>query len=235
MNERVPSNGAGVIQINTMSSYSCRNRYGAKNAPLSQHAFANAIDVRGFITAKGQLIEVEQHWGPTTKELAAYAAAGGSTVPRDQLTPAPNRPTTGDRTTAPIMTGALATAGAEPKGWSTTIRPAPGIVPSAIEAARASSGTPQAALKPSFPVLAKAGPTSGESGTIKIVATGQLAHAGPAVQPGEPLDARAAFLREAWQGACGPFTTVLGPEANRAHRNHLHIDLAQRISGPFCQ
>jgi hypothetical protein len=67
--------GTNIVQINTMSSYACRNRYGAKNAPLSQHAFANAIDIRGFVSAKGLLLDVEQHWGPTTKELAAYQAA----------------------------------------------------------------------------------------------------------------------------------------------------------------
>lgn len=71
---------------------------------------------------------------------------------------------------------------------------------------------------------------------MKIVATGKQAFAGPPpIQLGEPLDGRALFLRDAWQGACGPFTTVLGPEANRAHRNHLHIDLAPRKSGAFCQ
>ena len=53
--------------------------------------------------------------------------------------------------------------------------------------------------------------------------------------PGQPLDGRAHFLREVWRAACGPFTTVLGPEANRAHRNHFHVDLAQRKSGAFCQ
>lgn len=35
-----------------------------------------------------------------------------------------------------------------------------------------------------------------------------------------------AFLREITFGACGPFTTVLGPGADRAHDDHLHLDLA---------
>ena len=42
-----------IVQINTMSSYACRNRYGAKNAPLSQHAFANAIDIQGLRDGQG--------------------------------------------------------------------------------------------------------------------------------------------------------------------------------------
>ena len=71
---------------------------------------------------------------------------------------------------------------------------------------------------------------------IKIVSSGQVADSGPpGAQPGQPLDGRANFFRETWGSACGVFMTVLGPEANRAHRNHLHVDLAQRKTGAFCQ
>jgi len=41
---------------------------------------------------------------------------------------------------------------------------------------------------------------------------------------GNPTDR--AFLREITFGACGPFTTVLGPGADRQHDDHLHLDLA---------
>lgn len=34
--------------------------------------------------------------------------------------------------------------------------------------------------------------------------------------------------------ACGPFSTVLGPEANAQHRNHFHFDTA-RGRGPYCR
>jgi hypothetical protein len=43
------------------------------------------------------------------------------------------------------------------------------------------------------------------------------------------------FLRKVHGSACGIFTTVLGPEANEAHRNHLHLDLAQRRISAFCE
>ena len=43
------------------------------------------------------------------------------------------------------------------------------------------------------------------------------------------------FLRKAHASACGVFTTVLGPEANEAHRNHLHMDLAQRRGAALCE
>jgi hypothetical protein len=51
----------------------------------------------------------------------------------------------------------------------------------------------------------------------------------------EAATAEGTFLTRAHQGACGIFTTVLGPAANAAHREHMHVDLAQRRSGNYCQ
>lgn len=42
-------------------------------------------------------------------------------------------------------------------------------------------------------------------------------------------------LRKMWQAACGTFGTVLGPEANRFHRDHFHFDTARYRSGPYCR
>ncbi len=42
-------------------------------------------------------------------------------------------------------------------------------------------------------------------------------------------------LRKMWRGACGPFGTVLGPEANRFHRDHFHFDTARYRSGSYCR
>ncbi len=36
------------------------------------------------------------------------------------------------------------------------------------------------------------------------------------------------FLRQVRDGACGLFATVLSPDYNRAHRDHLHLDQAAR-------
>jgi len=44
-----------------------------------------------------------------------------------------------------------------------------------------------------------------------------------------------AFLRDLHAGACGHFTTVLGPGSNAFHYNHIHVDLAlhgMTSSGP---
>jgi hypothetical protein len=38
----------------------------------------------------------------------------------------------------------------------------------------------------------------------------------------------AAFLRDVRDGACRLFTTVLSPDYNAAHRDHLHLDTADR-------
>jgi hypothetical protein len=48
-------------------------------------------------------------------------------------------------------------------------------------------------------------------------------------------DAMGLFLRAAHNVACTIFATVLGPEANKAHRNHFHLDMAQRKSASICE
>ncbi|HUI20303.1 MAG TPA: extensin family protein [Methylocella sp.] len=48
-------------------------------------------------------------------------------------------------------------------------------------------------------------------------------------------DQTRAFLQDVHSGACGQFTTVLGPGANIFHYNHIHVDLAlhgNTSSGP---
>lgn len=41
-------------------------------------------------------------------------------------------------------------------------------------------------------------------------------------------DAKAAFLRDVRDGACNLFATVLSPDYNDTHRDHLHLDQADR-------
>jgi hypothetical protein len=43
------------------------------------------------------------------------------------------------------------------------------------------------------------------------------------------------FLRGAHQAACKIFGTVLGPEANNAHKNHFHVDMAERKVTVICE
>lgn len=38
-----------------------------------------------------------------------------------------------------------------------------------------------------------------------------------------------------WKAACGPFGTVLGPESDRYHRDHFHLDVARHRGGAYCR
>lgn len=102
---------AAVVRIHNVASYDCRHRNNDPLQRISFHAYAEAIDIAGFTTAKGERIDIFEHW---------------------------------------------------------------------------------------------------------------------------PLDdPRGRFLKDIHQGACQIFGTVLGPEANEAHKNHFHFDLASRRK-PLC-
>jgi hypothetical protein len=104
---------ANVIRVGNLSAYQCRNRYNSPTERISYHAFAEAVDISEFVTAKGEHINVLEHWPAT--------------------------------------------------------------------------------------------------------------------------DERGQFLREVHDGACKIFGTVLGPDANAAHRNHFHVDMAKRRHSAYCQ
>lgn len=65
---------------------------------------------------------------------------------------------------------------------------------------------------------------------------------GPPSQLGGPRPPRVAeapprqrFLRRIHAAACRHFGTVLGPEVNEAHRNHFHLDMAERPVKRICE
>lgn len=58
---------------------------------------------------------------------------------------------------------------------------------------------------------------------------------GPRTEPPAQVSRRQRFLRRIHSAACRSFGTVLGPEANEAHRNHFHLDMAERTTGSFCE
>jgi len=43
------------------------------------------------------------------------------------------------------------------------------------------------------------------------------------------------ILKRIHRAACGPFGTVLGPNSDRYHRDHFHLDTARYRSGPYCR
>src|SRR5262245_12438434 len=64
---------------------------------------------------------------------------------------------------------------------------------------------------------------------IRVSSTGGLAEAVSLHR-----NARSEFVKQVHDDACGTFETVLGPEANEAHKNHFHLDMKERRSA-FCQ
>ena len=47
--------------------------------------------------------------------------------------------------------------------------------------------------------------------------------------------AESQFLHKLHAGACQIFGTVLGPEANEAHRDHFHLDMKPDRKKAFCE
>lgn len=66
--------GSVVTEIDTLGSYSCRTINHRRGAPLSEHAFGNAIDVAAFRFADGRVISVESGWHGTPEEQAFLRA-----------------------------------------------------------------------------------------------------------------------------------------------------------------
>jgi hypothetical protein len=158
--------GSTVVKVLNASAYSCRNRYGEANTPLSEHALSNAFDVSEFVLANGVHITVLDNW--------PHVAA--------PPTPEPNP----------------ARATAEKAGTPSKPMSAGGAV---VTPAKAEPGAP-----PSPPPAAT-----------------------------EPVpDPKSQFVTFLFEDACRRFGTVLGPNANEAHKNHFHLDMKQRRAS-FCE
>lgn len=164
--------GSSVARIVGASGYACRNVYNLPDGNLSQHAFANAIDIAAFGLKDGRSVTVLKGWGPTARDIRAQTKA--------KLEPV--------RSKSPAAAG---------KGYmaATSFQPA-----SAQGLARASS-----------PISLEGG-----AGALKPTLATK-------------------FLNSLHEGACREFETILGPEANEAHRTHFHFDLNAHRSHAVCE
>lgn len=54
--------GQEVARIEHLGGYGCRRMYGAEDAPWSEHATADAIDIAGFVLEDGTRITVREDW-----------------------------------------------------------------------------------------------------------------------------------------------------------------------------
>lgn len=222
--------GKPIARLTNASAYVCRNRYNAKDQKLSEHAKANALDVSGFITTDGKEVAVAEYWGPTMAELEAKKVAEAE------------RAAEAAKTTQKSATTSMAAADAAPEnasGWA------------------ASADAPEtASTAPPLPEQAVVSKTQGKSRSklAKPAGLGALVKGEPLIATGSKLDRKrkrgtlvarpveyapktpeGKFLQAVHADACATFGTVLGPEANYAHHDHLHLDLAPRRTSNFCQ
>jgi hypothetical protein len=75
----------------------------------------------------------------------------------------------------------------------------------------------------------------GKGRAIDIAGIGLADGSEITVLTGWGTSADGAQLSAMHSAACGPFGTVLGPEANRFHRDHFHFDTARYRSGTYCR
>ena len=132
------------------------------------------------------------------------------------------------------------------KGWGLTQRDIVAQAKAkAAAAAKAKSKKDDAAKDAkeakAIPVKGEAKATGARKASLSPVdlaaATKANGAADEAVKKAEPPKptVEAQFLRAIHSGACGPFGTVLGPEANDPHRNHFHLDLIARRGRGYCE
>lgn len=62
--------GAMLVEISVAGSYSCRPMNHVDGARLSEHGYANAIDVSGFTLSNGQRITVKRDWNGSQQDQA---------------------------------------------------------------------------------------------------------------------------------------------------------------------
>jgi len=53
---------ATIVRVGAASGYDCRARNGGSSQRISQHAYANALDLGDFVTARGEKIALTEHW-----------------------------------------------------------------------------------------------------------------------------------------------------------------------------
>jgi hypothetical protein len=186
--------GTRIIKVEVMSDYSCRKSFGRVSKRFSEHAFANALDIRGFVTANGQTTYLLDDWGLTRRDIAAEAAAAKAQRKSEAQVAI-------DQTA--VKSDTIAKTGKLP---GATYK---------LAAARIAG--------PEDPIMAR-----------KAERAAKIAALSMQEQAGRASTDKAKFLRAAHAAACRIFGTSLGPEANNAHRNHFHVDMAKRKYKKIC-
>jgi hypothetical protein len=220
--------GGPVVHIETMSDYSCRTVYGRRMARLSEHGKANALDIKNFHTDRGVVAEVLADWGMTQREIAARIAEAKAAEARRQALAAQQKA---------AATKMAADKAAPHKGSPGAKSPAVATAPQP-EKSPAAHGLPLP-LPSRHPLpLPSIGIVGGsDKGGTGFSFSSPSRLGGPKkAAPADDVDEarKAQFLHEVHASACTIFGTTLGPEANAAHRNHFHVDMAYRRFKKIC-
>ncbi len=222
--------GAPIVRLRNVSAYSCRNVYNRAKGRMSHHALANALDVAGFETAKGEKVVLIKHWNQMVPaKVPDEPPAESADVPAKAPEVAKNDD---------------AQAGKLPIAGVTSLEPA---IAADQKDGGAQSGAGENAAPAGMNAKGKIGKgrhccaaneangTRKSQGEEEGATKDDSAEAEAAPPPPPPVPGpKRLFLRALHKGACGIFGTVLGPEANRAHHDHFHLDAKARRSS-FCE
>jgi hypothetical protein len=245
--------GAEVIRMESMSDYSCRMAYGRIGNKLSEHGKANALDIRGFITSKGNQAIVLTGWGETKRDIkkqiaeAKAAAAKAEAVKVAAEDAAKQRAAEAEYAAKSEITGTSLPRKTLVEGLPPRKGDAPAL---ALPAAMVKEGTFDKAVRLGGPKNAvatsedtkhdgkkrKDAKGASKTGKEKGDTVAALPPAGDdaEIEAPQPTTPASRFLHETHAAACKIFGTTLGPEANEAHRNHFHVDMAERKVRKIC-
>ncbi len=215
--------GADIIKVEVMSSYSCRAAYGRKGNRLSEHAAAKALDIRGFVTATGKTAYVLEDWGTPQREIvarinaekakAAAALAAEEAAAKAAQAAQMSAKTAAGRIAVPPPPAAVAIYRRRTGRRHRDL----------VHLARHAACHRNAARR-------QHGSRSGADGETAGLSLTPNRLGGPGSLPTD-AERKQQFLHAVHAAACRRFGTTLGPEANAAHRNHLHVDVAARKGG----
>jgi len=235
--------GAPVSRIDTMSDYSCRVAYGRRHGRLSEHAHANALDIRGFITTVGETTAVKDAWGMTARDVRAQVAAAERAKQKAAAAKAEAEKAVAANQVAPAGKSSAQKPLHTETAANRQAPPAPAEVKPSVEALAAvripapdliGSLAPQDDDKPLRSFSGFFGRSQKpDATTLSLSKLG-----GPKEADGKKpsgAESKAMFLREVHAHGCTIFGTTLGPESNEAHRDHLHVDMAERRVRKICE
>jgi len=234
--------GSPVVKISNSSSYVCRNRYGGANTILSEHALANAFDASEFVLANGERISVLDHW-----PRVATTPSPSEPKPVRVGTSASSKQESVDRAPSPMRVGASPSSNPFVKAESDSHRPDAVTTATAESEASPSPSTvaeePAPATDPAPGTSASSNPfvkaESDSHGPDAVTPAKADSEAPPSPAPAaaEPPgpDAKSKFVTFLHEDACRRFGTVLGPNANEAHKDHFHLDMKKRRRASYCE